>query len=76
MSPGKSASVYKSSPLGCKTGKCPSWRLFVQVESFPLEISEHYGVLKYLSSRSRLQYLASDTRRTSESDPKSSPQSV
>jgi hypothetical protein len=32
--------------------------------------------LQYLSSRSWLQYLASDTRRTSESDPKSSPQSV
>ena len=34
------------------------------------------GVLLYLSSRPQLQYMASDTRRTSESDPKSSPQSV
>jgi len=34
------------------------------------------GVLLYLSSRSQLQYLARETRRTSESDPKSSPQSV
>ena len=33
-------------------------------------------VLQYLSSPSQLQYLTSDTRRTSESDPKSSPQSV
>jgi hypothetical protein len=38
--------------------------------------SSRNGVLQYLSSRSQLQYLASDTRRTSESDPKSSPQSV
>lgn len=40
------------------------------------EAPEACGVLQYLSSRAQLQYLPSDTRRTSESDPKSSPQSV
>ena len=34
------------------------------------------GILQYPSARSQLQYVSSDTRRISESDPKSSPQSV
>jgi hypothetical protein len=32
ITPGESASVYKSSPTGRKTGKCPCCRLIVQVK--------------------------------------------
>lgn len=40
--------ILYSADLGTLLATCPECRLFVQVESVPLEVNEHYGVSQYL----------------------------
>ena len=40
--------VHVVDPIGTLIDNCPICRLFVQVESIPLKITEHRGVYRYL----------------------------